>query len=115
VLSAADGQQAVDIVSERRPGLILLDLRMPMMDGWQVVELLESDAALARLPIMIHTAYHDLTPPSGLSGTAADQPTRLRFDDDSRQSWINSSRTSHPAILVEVTARRGPFRSWRAS
>ena len=62
VLSAANGRQAIDLLQQFQPGLILLDLRMPIMDGWEFVELLRRDAVLARLPVVIHSAFHELAP-----------------------------------------------------
>src|SRR5438105_5744597 len=41
VLSAANGQEALEVLSRERPAAILLDLMMPVMDGWQFVAELE--------------------------------------------------------------------------
>ena len=61
----ADGQGALDYVYRRgafsdperspRPGLILLDLRMPRVDGLEVLQAVKSDPALARIPVVILT------------------------------------------------------------
>jgi CheY-like chemotaxis protein len=68
VVSAANGHQAIELLSKHQPGLVLVDLRMPIMDGWQFVELLKGDVALARLPVFVHTAYYELEPPAGIDG-----------------------------------------------
>lgn len=39
--AARDGQEALDLVARARPGLVLLDLRMPGLDGWAFVEELQ--------------------------------------------------------------------------
>jgi signal transduction histidine kinase/CheY-like chemotaxis protein len=53
---ASGGQQAIDMVRESPPDLILLDLMMPGVSGFDVVETLQADADMRRIPIMILTA-----------------------------------------------------------
>lgn len=45
------------------PGLILLDLTMPIMDGWQFLEELRNDAVLASIPVIVMTAVVDAAVP----------------------------------------------------
>ena len=60
VLEAGEGQQGIELARQHQPSLVLLDLMMPVMDGWTVLKELESDAATAGLPIVILTALaHD--------------------------------------------------------
>jgi signal transduction histidine kinase/CheY-like chemotaxis protein len=56
VAGAPDGQEALDAVSRRRPDIILLDLLMPRMDGFAVIEHLQQDAQLRLIPIIVLTA-----------------------------------------------------------
>jgi two-component system alkaline phosphatase synthesis response regulator PhoP/two-component system response regulator VicR len=56
VMEAADGVEAVEKVRTARPDLVFLDLMMPRMDGWQVLDALKSDAATADIPIVLLTA-----------------------------------------------------------
>ena len=56
---AADGGEALDWLDRHRPPcLILLDLMMPLVDGWQVIERLRHDDRLARVPIVVITAFN---------------------------------------------------------
>ena len=56
--SASDGRSALDWLRHHPlPSLVLLDLMMPVMDGWQVLEQLRDDERLSRLPIVILTAF----------------------------------------------------------
>ena len=57
--SAASGQEALAIVARQAPDLVLLDILMPGMDGYQVVAALKSDAATRNIPIIIITALDD--------------------------------------------------------
>jgi CheY-like chemotaxis protein len=55
---AADGRAALSwLRAHRSPRLILLDLMMPIMDGWQVLDQLRQDERLARVPVVIITAF----------------------------------------------------------
>jgi twitching motility two-component system response regulator PilH len=52
-LSAADGVEAVDTVRRRRPDLVLMDIVMPNMNGFEATRILNRDAATAAIPIVI--------------------------------------------------------------
>lgn len=54
--SAANGQQALEAMRARPPCLVLLDLMMPVLDGWQVAREMQSDAVLSSIPLCIITA-----------------------------------------------------------
>jgi CheY-like chemotaxis protein len=55
VLRAANGEEGVRLVHERRPGVVLLDLLMPDMNGFEVVEKLRAEPATADVPIVVLT------------------------------------------------------------
>ena len=60
VVGARDGQQALQFVrAGRRPNAILLDLWMPVMDGWQLRHELLSDSKLSDIPVIVLTAVRD--------------------------------------------------------
>ncbi|MEB3198881.1 MAG: response regulator [Candidatus Sericytochromatia bacterium] len=61
VREASDGQQAMAAIRERRPDLVVLDILMPEMDGFLVIETLASDADLRTIPVIVLTAM-TLTP-----------------------------------------------------
>jgi diguanylate cyclase (GGDEF)-like protein len=56
-ITAASGKQALSLVSDSAPDLILLDVTMPDMDGFEVANVLKSDRATANIPIIIVTAH----------------------------------------------------------
>ncbi len=56
---ASDGAEALEIARRSRPDLILLDLHMPVMDGWTVLEHLQSDAALKTIPTIVVSVDDD--------------------------------------------------------
>jgi len=57
VVMATDGQEALDQVGTERPDLILMDMRLPVVDGWQVSSRLKADPATAGIPIIALTAH----------------------------------------------------------
>jgi adenylate cyclase len=59
VLGAGSGPEALALVAERRPDLILLDIVMPEMDGYEVCRRLRKDPATAFLPVVMITASGD--------------------------------------------------------
>jgi CheY-like chemotaxis protein len=58
VETASNGQEALDLLRAGvpTPGVILLDLMMPVMDGWQLRDELAADPALAGIPVVMMTA-----------------------------------------------------------
>lgn len=58
--AAGNGKEALELLdSIERPCLILLDLMMPVMDGWAFLTALDQDERLSHLPIVIVSAYTD--------------------------------------------------------
>ena len=57
VLLAADGQQAVSIARRAMPDLILMDLGLPGIDGWEATRQLKGDATTRHIPIIVLSAH----------------------------------------------------------
>ena len=53
VIEASDGEQALAIARQRKPSLVTLDVMMPDLTGWDVLRQLRSDAALAKVPVLL--------------------------------------------------------------
>lgn len=65
VLRARHGREALDLLENgARPSLILLDLRMPVMDGWELCRRLASDPRFAQIPVAIVTASASVDAPA---------------------------------------------------
>jgi type IV pilus assembly protein PilB len=56
VLEAVNGQQAVEIAVRERPDLVMIDLHMPQMDGYDAIAKMRRDLSLATMPILVLTA-----------------------------------------------------------
>jgi len=57
LLTATNGQEALDIVRSQRPELILLDIQMPVMNGWEVLKAIKEDPKLKSTVIIVVSAY----------------------------------------------------------
>ena len=57
VVIAVDGKQGVDMASSEGPDLILLDMSLPVMDGWEAARLLKGDESTRSIPIIALTAH----------------------------------------------------------
>lgn len=57
VLLALDGQQALDLARAERPDIILMDLSLPVVDGWEATRRLKADADLKAIPVIALTAH----------------------------------------------------------
>ena len=56
-LEATDGKQGVELAREKKPDLILMDIQMPVMDGFEATKLLKNDDVTKDIPIVALTAY----------------------------------------------------------
>jgi CheY-like chemotaxis protein len=61
VVTATDGETGLDATARERPDLILLDVMMPGIDGFEVCRLLKADAIMKSVPIVFLTAMNDAT------------------------------------------------------
>ena len=56
VLTADNGMEAIKILSQEIPDLILLDLMMPVMDGFKVLQVIKTDPRLSNIPVLVFSA-----------------------------------------------------------
>jgi CheY-like chemotaxis protein len=57
VVMAFDGQKGLEMASSETPDIILLDMSLPVMDGWEVARNLKADDALKAIPVIALTAH----------------------------------------------------------
>jgi chemosensory pili system protein ChpA (sensor histidine kinase/response regulator) len=53
VMTAGDGEEALHLVRQHRPGLVILDLMLPKLGGELVLQALQKDATTARIPVIV--------------------------------------------------------------
>jgi two-component system cell cycle response regulator DivK len=57
VLLAPDGRAGLDTAKSEKPDLILMDMNMPELDGWEATRQIKADPALAHIPVIALTAH----------------------------------------------------------
>ena len=57
VVMAVDGEQAVAMAQSENPALILMDMSLPVIDGWEATRRIKADATMKRIPIIALTAH----------------------------------------------------------
>jgi two-component system, cell cycle response regulator DivK len=57
IVEAEDGEQALAAVAKQRPDLILMDIQLPVMDGYEATRRIKADPALRSIPIIAVTSY----------------------------------------------------------
>jgi len=60
ILMARDGEETLQVVREQQPDLILLDIMMPRMSGYEVCEQLKADTEFSGIPVLIVTALNEM-------------------------------------------------------
>ncbi len=57
LIEAGDGEAAVAAAKRERPDLILMDIQMPVMDGYEATRRIKADPDLQRIPVIVVTSY----------------------------------------------------------
>ena len=57
VVEAGDGEQALAAVAKQRPDLILMDIQLPIMDGYEATRRIKADPVLRSIPIIVVTSH----------------------------------------------------------
>ena len=84
--SVASGEEALSAVARSAPDLILLDIMMPGLDGYQVAAILKADPATAAIPIIMITAHGERN--SRLAGLSAGAEDFLAKPIDRAELWL---------------------------
>ncbi|HET7434252.1 MAG TPA: response regulator [Thermoanaerobaculia bacterium] len=57
IILALEGQAGIDAAAASKPDLILMDLSLPVMDGWQATQRLKADSDLRQIPVIALSAH----------------------------------------------------------
>jgi len=57
VLMAEDGQAGIEMVIRERPDIVLMDMSLPVLDGWEATRRLKSDTATQSIPVIALTSH----------------------------------------------------------
>lgn len=105
VVTAGDGGAVLDAVARHQPQLLLMDVDLPELDGFQVLRILRGDPGLGYLPVLLVTAADDEEAPRrGLEMGAEDYVTKPFRTFEIQQRLRNLLR----ARAIETTGSAGP-------
>jgi len=90
ILVESDGQRGFELVNARKPGLVLVDLHLPTMDGETIVHALQADPATAKIPVVV------------ISGDATSE-TKQRLRDAGAHDYLE--KPIDIPTLLELVAR----------
>jgi PleD family two-component response regulator len=107
-LVAGTGEEGVAMATREAPQLILLDLMLPNMDGFQVVEAIRGTARTAHIPVMVISARHDPEDVLRAFGSKVDDYIRKPFDGAELMARIGAQlrrvRESQLSALTNLPA-----------
>ena len=90
VLVATNGQEALDIAAKERPNLVLIDLMMPVMDGYEAIGRLRREFPMSALPIIVLTAEDGNSVERRVLELGADDYIIKPFEPDILMSRVNA-------------------------
>ena len=95
-LTAATGTEGVALATERTPDVILMDLRLPDMDGTEAARLLDEDERTARIPVVVMSALRlegggDWLEVAGFAGSLEKPIHVATFPDQVRHFCVNET------------------------
>jgi CheY-like chemotaxis protein len=97
VSAFSNAKEAIRRIEDGLPvDVVLLDLMMPIMNGWEFCEHRAGSAALARVPVIVVTARQSVTPPVGISDVLL-KP----FDADELQGAIVRAMTGRHGAVTQ--------------
>ena len=94
VMIAIDGQRGVEMATEENPDIILLDMSLPVMDGWDAARHLKSDETTKSIPIIALTAHAMAGDRDKALGAGCDdydtKPVDIKRLLGKIESWLNA-------------------------
>jgi PAS domain S-box-containing protein len=104
-ISATNGEEALALVARHAPDLILLDIMMPGMDGYQVAKILKSNPASTNIPIIMVTAQVDRG--ARLAGLNAGAEEFLTKPVDRAELWLRVRNLLRLKAYVDLLHNQG--------
>ena len=102
IIEAENGEEALAAVTKQRPDLILMDVQLPIMDGYEATRRIKADPALRSIPIIAVTSY-------ALSGEDKRARPRLRR---LRCKAIQPAAIAGENSAISVLDQRRVWRQW---
>lgn len=110
VEEAGNGQEALQMIAQSRPDALLLDLNMPVLDGFATVRKIREDTAISSLPVLAVTAYamrgdREKTLEAGFDGYLSKPINPSALDAELERIWNNPNTVSSNPEELARSAR----------
>ena len=96
VLTAIDGAQGVAMATQEQPEIVLMDMSLPVLDGWEATRRLKADAATAGIPVYAHRSCHGIGPGQALAADVMTTTQANRAPATSGKDFAFSAGTLPP-------------------
>ncbi len=105
ILEAGDGAEALALVRRRHPDLVITDILMPSMDGYEFVRQLRSDAAVAGTPVIFYSAiYHQMEAQALARACGVPHIITKPADLDVINETVEAALTERPTLVPAPAA-----------
>ena len=98
VTVAVDGQQALDVLSREEFSLVLLDIMLPVINGYQVLERMKADQSTSHIPVIITTALDEADEKAKCIELGADDYLTKPFNQVTLKSRISDCLARHQGV-----------------
>jgi len=109
VLTADNGQQALDILQQQVPDLIICDIMMPDIDGYEVVEKIRQDSRISWIPVIFLSAKGQTSDRIKGLTSGADVYISKPFEPEELVAQVESSLKQAHRLMGKTTANTGSF------
>ena len=99
VTTAVDGQQALDVLSRETFNLVLLDIMLPVINGYQVLERMKADQKSSHIPVIITTALDEADGKAKCIELGADDYLTKPFNPVTLKSRITDCLARHSQTI----------------
>lgn len=106
VYTAKDGVDGLDIIKQRQPDIIISDVMMPLMNGFELCQKVKTDITISHIPVILLTAYHNSENMSEGYKIGADAFLPKPFDIDALLSLIKNQLLSRDRIRKRYKDRQ---------
>jgi len=110
ISEAENGEQALTAIAKQRPDLILMDIQLPIMDGYEATRRIKADASLRSIPIIAVTSYAL----SGEGQKLIPRCDRFRSSPSPPTRWMGKNRRrERPAAMTMCRNLSARANCWR--
>jgi diguanylate cyclase (GGDEF)-like protein/PAS domain S-box-containing protein len=113
LLEAGDGAQALELVRERRPDLVVTDILMPTMDGYEFVQRVRADPQLAPTPVIFYTASYSTPQAEALAKSCGVQKVLAKPSEPQEilravNEALGAAAPAHSPLIAKSGAAAAP-------